>query len=239
MIGRLSGDAANLRQGDRVLDVACGTGIVARAALERVGAHGRVVGVDLNEDMLAVGRAKGPAVAWRHGDAESLPFDDGSFDVVACQFGLMFFADRVAALREMWRVLAPGGRLVVATWDGLESSDGYSAWIALVEEQLGPTAAVGLRSPFVLGDTSLLRSLFADAGVRNATLNTMDGWGTFPSVEAWVTVDIKGWVLAEHVDEAQLTRLLATAKERLAPFVNPEGRPAFRSPAHIVTATKK
>ena len=93
------------REGERVLDVACGTGIVARLA---VGAGGSVAGVDLNEGMLAVAREQAPAIDWRQGDVEALPVADGAFDLVACQQGLQFFGHRAAALAEMRRALAPG-----------------------------------------------------------------------------------------------------------------------------------
>jgi ubiquinone/menaquinone biosynthesis C-methylase UbiE len=97
-----------------VLDVACGTGVVAREAARRVGPAGAVAGLDRNEGMLAVARRMAPGIAWRHGLAEALPFPDGAFDAVICQFGLMFFEDRGKALGEMWRALRPGGRLAVA-----------------------------------------------------------------------------------------------------------------------------
>jgi SAM-dependent methyltransferase len=101
-------DAAGIRSGDRVLDVGCGTGVLAREALRRVGQEGQVVGADLNQGMLAVAARTEPEITWRSGDAASLPFEDASFDVVVSQFALMYFRDRVASLREMWRTLAPG-----------------------------------------------------------------------------------------------------------------------------------
>jgi ubiquinone/menaquinone biosynthesis C-methylase UbiE len=113
-------DRAALAPGMRALDVACGTGIVARLAALQVGSTGRVVGVDSNEAMLAVARAQpapgGAQVEWRQGDATKLPFTDGEFDRVLCQHGLQYVADRIAALREMKRVLAPGGRLALSVF---------------------------------------------------------------------------------------------------------------------------
>jgi SAM-dependent methyltransferase len=109
-------DAADIQPGWRVLDVACGTGILARTIAERLGAKGSVVGLDLNEGMLQVAKRKAPAIEWRQGRAESLPFEAHSFDATVSQFGLMFFEDRRAALQEMARVLKPGGHLAVAVW---------------------------------------------------------------------------------------------------------------------------
>ncbi|MEZ4494893.1 MAG: methyltransferase domain-containing protein [Dehalococcoidia bacterium] len=230
-------DRVQLREGERLLDVATGTGIVARAAAKRTG-PGNVTAIDVNPGMLAVAKENAPEIAWREGVAESLPLGEASFEVVTCQFGLMFFEDRTAALREMWRVLAPGGRLVVATWDALEASPGYSAWISLVEEELGVDAARGLRSPFVLGDADALRGIFAEAGIGELSIETVDGWGSFPSIEAWVEIDVRGWVLSESIDDAVLERLKDRARVRLAEFVDDEGRPAFRAPAHILLAAR-
>jgi ubiquinone/menaquinone biosynthesis C-methylase UbiE len=109
-------DAARVAAGDRVLDVGCGTGVLARAAADGVEADRKVSGLDLNEGMLAVARRLRPNIDWRHGDATDLPFADASYDVVVSQFALMYFPDRAAALREMVRVLRTGGRLAVAVW---------------------------------------------------------------------------------------------------------------------------
>jgi SAM-dependent methyltransferase len=113
-------DLACLAEGERVLDVACGTGVVARVAAKRVGPAGRVVGVDLNGAMIGVARSlpnPTPApIEWLERDALELGFDDGSFDVVLCQQGLQFFPDKLAALTHMHRVLGPGGRLALSVW---------------------------------------------------------------------------------------------------------------------------
>ena len=144
-------DAVAAGPGDRVLDVACGTGIVARTAVERVRPGGTVVGVDLNEAMLTVARRTRPDLDWRQGDAADLPFADGAFDVVVCQMALMFFPDRVAALREMARVAAPGGRVGLVVPAALADQPAYRVFVEVAERHAGPEA----RS--LLGDLLVLR----------------------------------------------------------------------------------
>ncbi len=109
-------DCARARHGQSVLDVACGTGVVARAAREVVGPDGRVVGVDLNPAMLDVARDARPDLEWVHGDAEDLPFADAEFDVALCQSALFFFADPGRAVAEMARVVIPGGVVALQTY---------------------------------------------------------------------------------------------------------------------------
>ena len=138
-------DAASIGPDKRALDVACGTGVVAREAVRR-GAD--VTGLDCNPGMLAVATRLAPAVDWHEGRAEALPFDDARFDAVTCQFGLMFFEDRVKALAEMARVTRPGGALVVATWDALERTPGYAAIVELLQRLFGEEIAGTLRAPF-------------------------------------------------------------------------------------------
>jgi ubiquinone/menaquinone biosynthesis C-methylase UbiE len=231
-------EAADLREGERVLDVACGTGVLARAAAQRVGASGGVVGVDSNEGMLAVALRRAPALDWRHATAEALPVDDASFDAVVSQFGLMFFEDRTSALREMLRAMRPGGRLVIAVWDLLEHAPGYLAMADLLQELFGVQVAQALRAPFALGDTTELRALCEEAGIAHPQISTVVGTAYFPSIAAWVQTEIKGWVLANQLDDAQFARLLAAAEERLAVFCTPEGAVAFAIPAHLVFAIK-
>ena len=234
--GRVA-EAAHIQAGQRVLDVACGTGVLARAAAERVGAAGEVVGLDINEGMLAVARRKAPYITWQSGPAESLPFEDDSFDAVVSQFGLMFFEDRQAALAEMKRVVRPGGHLAVAVWDSLENTPAYATVTDLLQRLFGDEAANALRAPFNLGDTALLQSLFTEADIPNVTITTIEGTARFASIEAWVTTDVKGWTLADMIDDDQFHQLLTEAETALQPFVTPAGNVAFTSPAHIISAT--
>jgi ubiquinone/menaquinone biosynthesis C-methylase UbiE len=231
-------DAAQISSGQCILDVACGTGVLTREVVKRVGASGSVVGFDLNEGMLVVARHKAPEIEWRQGNAEALPFASDSFDAVVCQFGLMFFEHRLAAIKEMVRVLRQGGYMAIAVWDSLENTPGYAAITKLLQQLFGDEVADAMRAPFVLGDKQVLQSLFTEAGVSSAQIKTYQGTACFPSISSWVYTDIRGWTLADMIDDAQYQLLLKEAERELRQFVTSEGTVAFRSPAHIVTAIK-
>jgi ubiquinone/menaquinone biosynthesis C-methylase UbiE len=228
-------DAAGIKAGQRVLDVACGTGVLAREAVRR---GDSVVGLDRNEGMLAMARRIAPAVEWKAGRAEQLPFPDAGFDAVVSQFGLMFFDDQAQALREMRRVLKPGGRLAVAVWDRLENSPGYAAMAALLDRLFGHRIAGELHAPFALGDAGKLRALFAEAGMQDAKVATHAGTARFPSIEAWVRTDVKGWTLADLIDDDQYALLLREAETALRPYAKADGIVLFDAPALIATAGK-
>ena len=230
-------DAAGIAPGQDVLDVACGTGVLARGAARRVQPGGKVTGLDRNDGMLTVARRKTPEIEWRHGLAEQLPFEDARFDAVVSQFGLMFFEDRARALAEMWRVLKPGGRLAIAVWDSLERTPGYAAMTALLQRLFGARIADALRAPYILGDRQALAALAAHAGIP-ARIATHDGVARFPSIEAWVHTDVKGWTLADLIDEAQYRQLLHAAQAELGHFVQADGSVRFDAPAHILSASK-
>lgn len=230
--------AAHVQPGHSVLDVGCGTGILARTAAAHAGRTGAVVGIDVNDGMLAVAQRKAPYIDWKQGQAESLPFENSRFDVVVSQFALMFFDDRRTALREMMRVLRPGGRLAVAVWSSLDDTPGYAAMVSLLQRLFGDQAANALRAPYALGDKQELHSLFRDAGIADAGIATHPGTARFPSIRSWVYTDIKGWVLADAFDDDKLSVLVAEAEQELQRFVNGDGTVAFDAPAHIVAASK-
>ncbi len=231
-------DAAHIGPGQRVLDVACGTGVLARYVAGQVGPDGSVIGVDINDGMLAVARRIAPEIEWRHGEAEQLPFAGNTFDAVVSQFALMFFRDRQAAIKEMVRVLRPGGHLAVAVWDFIENSPGYAAMAKLLRRLFGEQAADALRFPYVLGDIEVVQSLFANSELPDVEFATYEGTARFPSIESWVYTDIRGWTLADMIDAEQYETLLREARRELRPFANEEGKVAFSSPAHIISATK-
>lgn len=231
-------DAAGIGPGDRVLDVACGTGVLAREAAKRVGPEGSVTGLDLNEGMLAVAKRVLPDIDWRQGDAAALPYEDNSFDVVVSQFALMYFSDRVAALREMWRVLRPGGRLAVASWASFEKAQGYRVLAEIAERRTNAEAAAVLRSPFVLGDVEELLGLYRAAGVAEPNLDTRDGFAFFPSIEEFVSAEVKGSPLDSLLNETEYRDLMDEAEQGLAAYKAEDGRISIPMAAHIVTARK-
>lgn len=165
-------DLAPPRPGDRLLDIACGTGIATRSLAELSGPAGRAVGVDINPAMIDLARSvpalPGAPITWDYGDGTALDFPDASFDFVCCQQGLQFFADRSAGASEMRRVLADSGRAVVAVWRGLDEHPFFQA-LADVEEPHLAALGAGVTSnhrlaPFSFGDHAVLCATLKDAG---------------------------------------------------------------------------
>lgn len=162
--GRRLVEHATPRTGDRVLDLACGTGIVARIAAGRVGPGGTVAGFDINPEMLAVAGSRadqaGVRIDWRQGNAAGpLPFDDDAFDIVLCQQGLQFFTDREVTLKEVRRLTAPRGRAVFSIWRGLEHHPALDTFDRALGRHLPPTAMEGSTAPFSFDDPDELRRL--------------------------------------------------------------------------------
>lgn len=159
---------AGLRPGERVLDVACGTGTIARLAAERVGSGGRVAGLDVNAAMLHIARSLPSAtpIKWYETAAESVPLPDESFDVVFCGLSLQFFADKAAALREIRRVLKPRGRVYISTPVPSDVMDLFDQAIA---RHISEQAAGFLRTVFSLNDPHGLETLLTDAGFSSVS----------------------------------------------------------------------
>jgi SAM-dependent methyltransferase len=213
-------DAAAVGIGHTVLDVACGTGVVAAAAAERVGPSGAVTGVDINPGMIAVA-ARTQGVRWAQADAARLPFPDGGFDRVLCQAGLQFVPDRLGALREMRRVLRPGGRVALLVWRALLHSPGFAALADALHAVVGPEAAAVMRAPFVFGDDPRpLATLLDSAGFGDVDVQAGVGTVRFGSVEAFVRCQRAASPLAAHVDVRHEPDLIAYVAAR-APAVFP------------------
>jgi SAM-dependent methyltransferase len=207
-------DAAAVGIGHTVLDVACGTGVVAAAAAERVGPSGAVTGVDINPGMIAVA-ARTQGVRWAQADAARLPFPDGGFDRVLCQAGLQFVPDRLGALREMGRVLRPGGRVALLVWRALHHSPGFAALADALQAVVGPEAAAVMRAPFVFGDDPRpLVTLLDSAGFGDVDVQARAGTVRFASVEAFVRCQRAASPLAAHVDVRHEPDLIAYVAAR-------------------------
>jgi len=161
---------ATLRPGESVLDVACGTGAVTRLAAQRVGPSGTVAGLDLNPGMLAVARSvtpPGTLIEWHEASAERMPLPDSSFDVVLCQMGLQFMPEKSTALREMHRVMKPGGRLLLNVPGPTPRA--FAVMGEALARHIGPEASGFVNQVFSLHDTTELQTLIAGAGFRNAS----------------------------------------------------------------------
>lgn len=222
-------ERAGLQPGERVLDVACGTGIVSRYAARRVGHFGKVTGVDLNSALLEVARKVSayfePAIKFREGSAEEIPLPDAQFDVVFCQQALMFFPNRDKALKEMHRVLKPGGRIALNVWRSEEFNPVYADLIVALEKHLGADAANIMRSPFITKSVAEMRSLFEKAGFKDIRVAVRVDTVRFPSVPEFVRQEIASMPvpsLQAQMSEARepLTREMSKALE---PYVDDYG----------------
>lgn len=225
-------DAAGVKLAQHVLDVGCGTGIVARKAAERVGRLGKVTGLDLEESMLTVARRQAPRAAWHEGDATDMPFADGVFDVVLCQASLVLFSDRVGALREMDRVAHSNGTLGVQVFG---ESPGHELAAEALEEIAGEEEAAIFRTPFILSDTDALASLFAEAGLAPVEIRSLARPARYRSLEEFARTEIDGRMLSGRVDGDEF---LEAVRHRLEPFVADDGTLEIPMEGHIATVSK-
>lgn len=246
MFGPMAGDLVDRaapRPGKRVIDIGCGTGIVARTVASRVGPSGRVTGVDLNASMLAVAQRKSadsvPPIEWLESRAESIPRGDESFDLVLCQQVLQFFPDRQVALREMRRLLAPGGRLWISVWHDV--GPGFDALAAALGRHISADAGAALaRGPASLRDGAELVGLVKAAGFKDVSLETVTVRMKFPSAADFVTRYVTSTPLAAAVasaTEAARDQLVGDVAHQLRGLVDASGL-AFDGETNVVFANR-
>ncbi len=222
--------AAGIKKGDRVLDVATGTGAAAFLAKEKAGPQGRVAGVDLNPGMLQTARALAQqqnsgseqdegSIEWYHSSADDLPFDDESFDVVICNLSLQFFPDKPAALREMRRVLVPGGRLAFI----LPAPEPvFDAAADVFSCRLGPEPAGFVRAVFSLYDQQEIETLLKEAGFMDITIRVDKKPLRLPPPKEFLAQYISGMpfsAAASKLNDEEYTALEREMVERWDPFV--------------------
>ncbi|MGD9764370.1 MAG: class I SAM-dependent methyltransferase [Candidatus Binatia bacterium] len=209
------------QKGERVLDVACGTGVVARLVAARAKSPGKVVGLDLNPNMLVVARAtaerEGRAIEWYEGRAESLPFDDASFDLVLCQHALQFMRERAGALAEMRRVLTSGGRLALNAWQGLDRHPFYQTLHDVIGRRLGMS---GVQDIFALGAAGDLSSLVMNAGFRHVEITPVSITARFPDPAGFlageIDVDTAAIPSMQHLDAPARQAITAAIQDDMA-----------------------
>jgi len=228
-------EAAGIGPGHKVIDVACGTGVLSIAAYQQVVPGGSVIGVDINDGMLNIAKSKSSSIEWLNAPAEALPFDDNSFDRAVSQFGLMYFADKVVAIREMIRVLQPAGLLVMVAWDELTNNPGLAAEEYLWQQLFGGEID---QSPYCLGDKGVLEELCKSADATDIQIATHAGTAQFESIATWIHTGAKGWTEEEAITDDQLELLISTAEKELTEFRTAAGNAVFPTSAHIVSVRK-
>ena len=238
-------DAGEVRAGQRVLDVGCGTGVVTRQAARLAGPSGKVVGLDVNEGMLQMARHFAAqeaidSIEWQQGDAASMPLGEAVYDVVLCQQGLQYFPDRAAAVRDMARVLVPGGRLALSVWRALERHPFFVALVQALEASLGSGSAASLRVAFALTDREELRSLVSAAGLRNVHVRLDVKMSRYPSLEEFVPGYMAATPMASAVaalTDGDRTRMVREVIQSLRDYMD-DGGLAAPMESHVVTAEK-
>ena len=231
-------DLAEIREGQRILDVACGTGVAARAAADRVGGSGSVVGLDLNPAMLEVAARIRPEIEWCEGDASALPFPGENFDAVLCQSAVFFFPDVDQALAEMARVVRRGGVVAIQTYAGLADQPAYQDFAAIVR-RVAPGEALDLLDTYwSMGDLAALCAALERVGLEIVESRTIQGAVRYGTVENLVAAEIKGTPLADRLSQSQIDQILAECATMLNRFVIPERGLEMPITSHLVAARR-
>jgi SAM-dependent methyltransferase len=191
--------------------------------------------------MLNIARQRDPAgaIRWQEGSVQAMPFADGEFTLALCQQGLQYFPDRLAALREMQRVLAPAGRAVMCVWRAVERSPGFLALGQALARHLRPD--LGILPPFTLGDGEGLAAEVAAAGFRDVTTRIASKPLRYPSTEAFIGTFLSATPLAELLAQAEAaTRhaVLADVSAALHPYTDDSGL-AFPIENQFILASRR
>jgi len=217
-------ELAEINLGSKVLDVACGTGVLAREAQLETGMTGKVTGLDYSEKMLDVARRKSSMIEWLHGDASDLPFRMNHFDRVMCQFSITSLANRVHAIKEMLRVCRPNGFVVLAVWSSLGHSNAYKVLIDLVRKHAGATAASNVAAPWSLGSPGIMDALLLSAGVNEYECHQRVGQACYPSRKAFIDTHLQIAGERSGLDKETYKNILSDADTLLRPFMSSQGQ---------------
>ncbi|MBV8222970.1 MAG: methyltransferase domain-containing protein [Candidatus Eremiobacteraeota bacterium] len=188
----------------RVLELACGTGVVTQLLAKRLDAHSRLVASDLNPAMIEIAREKASSddrITWEKIDATDLPFGDATFDEVVCQFGVMFFPDRPRALAQARRVLRSGGRILFNTWDRLANCPVFAEADREIRACFPDDPPRFYDIPFGLYDQEAVKALVRDAGFRDVEIHNVRLSGVHEKPVEIATGIIRGGPFATEIEQ--------------------------------------
>jgi ubiquinone/menaquinone biosynthesis C-methylase UbiE len=236
-------ETARLQPGEHVLDIACGTGVIARLAAEAVGPTGSVTGIDLAPDMIAVARATPapaePTIDWHVGDATTLPFADDTYDVVLCQMGLMFMPDRAAAVAEMRRTLVPGGRVVISAPGAIQPP--FEILERALVEHISADLGGFVRAVFSMHDPDVVASALRDVGLRDVTATIKQTTLRLPApaefLWRYINITPMGPIVAQAAEEAKKA-MENDVVDRMQPYVTDGGGVSGGQPMVIAVGWK-
>jgi ubiquinone/menaquinone biosynthesis C-methylase UbiE len=229
--------------GMRILETACGTGIVTRRLADRLRGRGSIVSTDLNEAMIAYGRAQMPAgsehVEWQTADATKLPFPDQSFDAVVCQFGLMFFPDQPASIRESFRVLKPGGSYLLSVWDAITKNPLQRIAHETVGRFFPADPPMFYSVPFSLHDPAPIRKMLGEAGFGQIEVTRLEKSGASPSAADATTGLIDGNPILDAIMARRPEALEDIKRATAAAIVAELGDPPARIPLRAIVLSAR
>ena len=217
-------EIAEIEVGQHVLDVACGTGSLARAARLEAGLRGKIFGLDASEKMLESAHRQSTGIEWQLGDATKMPFVTNRFDRVMCQFSLMFIANRISAIKEMLRVCKPDGLVVAATWGTLPPGGAYDTLIKLVRRLRGAEAATKMLSAWALGKPGVLDALLLSSGINEYECHERFGKASYPSIRAFIESHTQLAGEYDEMDNDAFQELWDAANTELRPFLSSGGQ---------------
>lgn len=226
----------------RILEIAAGTGIVAHAMSRRLPTV-PIVATDLNQPMLGHAAANRPAstITWQQADAQALPFDDGSFDVVVCQFGVMFFPDKAKAFGEAKRVLKPGGHYLFSVWGRIEENE-IADLVSQAVASLFPKDPPGFlpRTPYGYHDLAAIKAALGRAGFSAVRSETVDKSGRTPSPRDSAIGLCQGSPLRSEIEARDPSRLEAATDAAAAAVAKRFGSGPIDSKmrAHVIEAAR-
>ncbi len=237
-------ERAALKKDDRILDLACGTGLVARCSFEALGKAGHITGIDINEAMIKKAReicpTKTTSIEWERGDVNALPFSNSEFDVILCQQGFQYFSDKSRALKEINRVLSASGRLLFSVWRDIKYFPFYLALSDALKQYVSPEYAKALASAFSLGDSTFLREILKTAGFKKIHINIAIKQMRFSPIKEFLIGGFAGSPFANEIltlEQSIRDEMFNNICDALSDYADDDGLAAPME-SYVVTAYK-